>query len=148
MASLSDEGPTTDGGIVVDTSAVVALTLDEPAATAVQRQLEAASSRSMAGATVVELGMVLIGRVGDEGQRRLDRFLDDAEVDVVPFDERLAMLALDGFRRFGKGRHPAALNLGDCFTYALALDRGEPILCTGQDFRRSDVAVVDLGPSA
>jgi ribonuclease VapC len=148
MASLSDEGPTTDGGIVVDTSAVVALTLDGPAATAVQRQLEAASSRSMAGATVVELGMVLIGRVGDEGQRRLDRFLDDAEVDVVPFDERLAMLALDGFRRFGKGRHPAALNLGDCFTYALALDRGEPILCTGQDFRRSDVAVVDLGPSA
>ena len=144
MASPPDTPTPAAGAIVVDTSAVVALAVGEPTAPAIQHHLEVASTRSMAAATVVELGMVLTGRVGDEGQRRLDRFLDDAEVDVIAFDERLAMLAIDGFRRYGKGRHPAALNLGDCFTYALAAARGEPVLCTGDDFRRTNLDIVDL----
>lgn len=144
MASPSESGATAPRGIVVDTSAVIALSLGEPVADSVQAHLERASARSMAAATVVELGMVLVGRVGDEGQRRLDLFLDDADVEVVPFDERLAMLAIDGFRRYGKGRHPAGLNLGDCFTYALATARREPVLCVGDDFPRTDVDIVDL----
>lgn len=144
MASPPERPGSVVGGVVVDTSAVMALALDETTAPALQRHLEAAPTRSMAAATIVELGMVLTGRLGDEGQRRLDRFLEAADVEVVPFDERMAALAIEGFRRFGKGRHPAGLNLGDCFTYALAAATGEAILCIGDDFGRTDLPVVDL----
>lgn len=132
--------------IVVDTSAAVAVLFREPAGPAVRDQLRSAPARSMSAPTVVELGMVLTGRLDSEGDRVLRRFLDDADVEVVPFDEQMSRLALDGFRRFGKGRHPARLNLGDCFTYALAAATGEPVLCTGDDFARTDVEIVELAP--
>ena len=145
MASPPDRGPLAAGTIVVDTSAAVAVVREEPTAAAIQHHLSNAGARSIAAPSVVELGLVLCGRLGDPGVDVLHRFLDDAEVEIVEFDERLAMIAVDAFRRYGKGRHPAGLNLGDCFTYALARSTGEPLLCTGDDFRRTDLAVIDLG---
>jgi ribonuclease VapC len=145
MASRPDRPASTGApSVVVDTSAAVAALLGEDTAPAIRRALGGAEARSMSAPSVVELGMVLQGRIGDDAPRTLGRFLRDAEVEVVPFDERLAMLAIDGFRRYGKGRHAAALNLGDCFTYALAAARGEPVLCTGDDFRRTSLDIVDL----
>jgi len=72
----------------------------------------------------------------------VERFLRDGEVTVVAVDRRQADRALDGWRRFGKGRHNAALNLGDCFTYALAADRDVPVLCTGKGFGQTDLTVL------
>jgi ribonuclease VapC len=70
---------------------------------------------------------------------RIDRLLAQARAEVVPFTAEHAALALEGWRRFGKGRHPAGLNLGDCFAYALAKARGEPLLFKGNDFAQTDV---------
>ena len=139
-----DASPVGARAVVVDTSAAVAVLLSEDAAPAIRSALGEASDRAMSAPSVVELGMVLQGRIGDDAPRTLERYLRGADVEVVPFDERMAMLAIEGFRRYGKGRHPAALNLGDCFTYALALARGAPVLCTGDDFRRTNLDIVDL----
>lgn len=101
-----------------------------------------ADDRLMSAATLVELGVVMEARLGVAGALAVDRLLRDGDVTVVAVDRRQSDQALDGWRRFGKGRHAAALNLGDCFTYALAADRGLPILCTGNDFRQTDLTVV------
>ncbi len=127
--------------IVVDTSAVVAILGNESDADDVIAALDIAEERLMSAATLVELGIVMEARLGPAGALAVDRFLRDGEVDVVAVDRRQADRALDGWRRFGKGRHEAALNLGDCFTYALAADRDLPVLCTGNDFERTDVTV-------
>jgi len=78
-------------------------------------------------------------RLGTEGIRDLDLFLATARIELVPFDATQARLAREAFRRFGKGRHPAGLNLGDCFSYALARAMNEPLLFKGNDFSRTDV---------
>jgi ribonuclease VapC len=93
---------------------------------------------------VVELSIVLEARLGPAGGAVADRFVRDGGVEVVPFDRTQADRAIEGWRRFGKGRHAAALNLGDCFTYGLAVATGEPVLCVGDDVRRTDVAVVPV----
>jgi ribonuclease VapC len=72
----------------------------------------------------------------------IDRFLRDAKIDIVPVDADLAARAMSGWRRYGKGHHPAGLNFGDCFTYALAERTGHPVLCVGDDFAATDIAVV------
>jgi ribonuclease VapC len=84
--------------------------------------------------------MVAIGRFGDEGEALVERFLDDWRVDVLPFGERHWLVADDAFARYGKGRHPAALNYGDCMTYATARLAEMPLLFTGDDFARTDIA--------
>lgn len=127
--------------IVVDTSAVVAILVNESAVDDVIAALDVAEERLMSAATLVELGIVMEERLGPAGALAVDRFLRDGEVNVVAVDRRQADRALDGWRRFGKGRHEAALNLGDCFTYALASDRDLPVLCTGNDFRKTDLLV-------
>jgi ribonuclease VapC len=76
------------------------------------------------------------------GQDVVDQLLRDAKIDVVPVDADLAARAMSGWRRYGKGRHPAGLNFGDCFTYALAEQTGHPVLCTGDSFAATDVTVV------
>ncbi len=106
--------------------------------------LEAADDRLMSAATVVELAIVAEARLGPAGGGVADRFLRDGGIDVAAFDRTQVDRALEGWRRFGKGRHPAALNLGDCFTYGLAVATGYPVLCLGDDFRRTDVEVVTL----
>lgn len=131
-------------GIVVDTSAAVAILLSESPAESLLAALDDAEPRLMSAATFVELGAVLEAKLHPAGAGIADRFVDDGGIDVVAFDQTQADHALEGWRRFGKGRHPAALNLGDCFTYGLAVAVDHPVLCVGDDFARTDVEVVPL----
>lgn len=88
---------------------------------------------------MVEASIVIDARYGADGLRDLDLFLTTADIELVPFDAAQAQLAREGFRRFGKGRHPAGLNLGDCFSYALARVLAEPLLFKGDDFPLTDI---------
>lgn len=96
----------------------------------------------MPAAIRVELGIVIEARFWPAGQDVVERFLRDAQIEIVPVDADLAARAMSGWRRFGKGRHPAGLNFGDCFTYALAERTGHPVLCTGDDFAATDLDVI------
>jgi ribonuclease VapC len=125
--------------VVLDTSAVVALLQAEPEADRLLELLRAADVRRISAASVVETGIVLQARFGDHGERELDLFLERAEVQVIPLSVEQADLARQAFRRFGKGRHPAGLNFGDCFSYALSAALDAPLLFTGEDFARTDV---------
>jgi ribonuclease VapC len=128
-------------GIVVDTSALVAVLRREDGAGWLAEQMASAGERLMAAPAAVELGISLEARA-PAATGLGGRALRDADVAVVPFDAELADRALDAWRRLGKGRHRAGLNLGDCFTYALAEQRGYPILCVGDDFARTDLDVL------
>jgi ribonuclease VapC len=128
--------------LVIDTSAAVAVVLDEPGSNELAASLEDALVRLMSAATRVELGIVIEARLGPAGQDVVERLLREAQIEIVPVDADLAARALSGWRRYGKGRHPASLNFGDCFTYALAEQTGHPVLCTGNDFAASGIAVV------
>lgn len=127
--------------LVVDTSAVVAILTDEPGRGWLSRQLADASERFMAAPTMLELGIVVEART-PTATGIVRRFLRDTEITVTSFDTIMAERALDAWRRFGKGRHPAGLNLGDCFSYALAEATGCPILCVGDGFARTDLPVL------
>lgn len=126
--------------IVVDTSAIVAVLLDEPERGRVERHLLEGPC-SMASVTRVELGIVIEARTGPEGAQILDELMTRVGMDVVPVDAGLAGDALTAWRRFGKGRHPASLNLGDTFSYALARRLGLPLLFVGDDFALTDVEI-------
>lgn len=126
-------------GIVVDTSAVIAILLAEPGNEELIGTLEQARVRVMTAPTRVELGIVVEARFGPAAADVVPRFMRDANVEVQPFDGDLADRALGAWRRYGKGRHPAALNLGDCFVYALAERTGYAVLCTGDDFAATDL---------
>jgi ribonuclease VapC len=134
--------------LVVDTSAAVAVILGEPGSEELAARLEESLTRLMSAAIRVELGIVIEARLWPVGQDVVDRFLRDAKIDIVPADADLAARAMSGWRRYGKGRHPAGLNFGDCFTYALAERTGHPVLCTGDDFAATDITVVRPGPAA
>jgi ribonuclease VapC len=136
----------TPGSLVVDTSAAVAVILGEPGSAELAAHLEDALARLMPTAVRVELGIVIEAGLWPAGQDIVDRFLRDAKIDVVPVDADLAARAMSGWRRYGKGRHPAGLDFGDCFTYALAERTGHPVLCTGDDFIATDVNVVRPRP--
>lgn len=125
--------------MVIDTSAVLAILQDEPERRAFNEAIESADSRKMSVATLVEASMVLETRYGAEGLASLDRLVERAKFDLVSVDTEQAMEARRAFRRFGKGRHEAGLNYGDCFSYALAMVLGEPLLYKGNDFSRTDV---------
>ncbi|MEJ7764460.1 MAG: type II toxin-antitoxin system VapC family toxin [Acidimicrobiales bacterium] len=129
-------------GVVVDTSAVVAILLGEPDADDLLSILAAAGPRLLSAATLVELGIVLEARLGSEATGIAGRFVRDSGIDVVALDRPQADRSLEGWRRFGKGRHPAGLNLGDCYAYGLAATTGYPVLCVGSDFARTDVGVL------
>jgi ribonuclease VapC len=128
--------------LVVDTSAAVAVILGESGSEELAVHLEDALARRMPAAIRVELGIVIEARLWPAGQDVVDRFLRDAKIEIVAVDADLAARAMSGWRRYGKGRHPAGLNFGDCFTYALAERTGHPVLCTGDDFAATDMAVV------
>ena len=116
--------------------------LGEPGSEDLAAYLEHALVRLMPAAIRVELGMVIEARLWPAGQDVVDRFLRDAKIDIVAVDEDLAARASSGWRRYGQGRHPAALNFGDCFTYALAERTGYPVLCTGDDFAATPIPVL------
>jgi ribonuclease VapC len=124
--------------MVLDSSAVMAVLHREPEAFDFARAIETAAACLVSAATVVELGLLAEAR-GPAGARELDDFLLRARAEIVPFDAEQAALARDAFRRFGKGRHPARLNLGDCFAYALSKASGEALLFKGADFAQTDI---------
>jgi len=127
--------------VILDTSAIVAILAREPAAERLIAAIEAAPVRRLSAATVVEAALVLLARYGEAAEPQLDLFLRVVGADVVPVGEEQVGLARDAAVRFGRGRHPAGLNFGDCFSYALAVARDEPLLFIGDDFAQTDVRV-------
>lgn len=125
--------------MVVDTSALLAVVLGEPDAERYAVALAAAPRLLIAAPTWLEAAIVATARLGPKGHALLTELLEGLQATVVPFDGGLARLANDGWLRFGRGRHPAGLNLGDCFAYALAKQCGEPLLFKGEDFARTDL---------
>jgi ribonuclease VapC len=125
--------------MILDTSALLAIMLDEPERRPFNEAIEATESRAMSVANFVEVSIVIESRFGAEGLRDLDTFIDRASVELAIVDVEQANVARRAFSRFGKGRHPAGLNFGDCFAYALAMVRGQPLLYKGTFFARTDV---------
>jgi len=130
--------------MVLDTSALLAVLLNEPDAAAFRHAIETDPVRLLSAASLVETGIVIEARVGEAGGRELDLLLQKAAIEVIPVDAGQADLARHAYRQFGKGRHLAALNYGDCFAYALSQSAGEPLLFKGDDFTKTDVMVVSL----
>ena len=128
--------------MIVDSSALIAILKDEPGAEALRDIVIGADQSGMSAATLVEIGMVVEGQRGEAGAAELDLLLAELQIEIVPFDADQAALAREAFQRFGKGRHPAGLNFGDCLAYALAKHLGEPLLFTGNDFARTDLTPV------
>lgn len=126
--------------MVVDTSALLAILQDEPERRAFNEAIEGADACWLSTATFVEASIVVESRFGAEGLRQMDHFLERAQIELVPVDAEQAKLARAAYSRFGKGRDPAGLNYGDCFSYALARVLSEPLLFKGDDFARTDVA--------
>jgi ribonuclease VapC len=125
--------------VILDTSAIVAVFLKEPGAGAIIEKLGAATAVAVGTPTLVEAGIVLTARIGTHARGLLSQFVTEFGIVVVPFGEAHWRAAVDAYRRFGKGRHAAALNLGDCLAYATAKLAQEPLLCTGADFARTDL---------
>ncbi|HJS89988.1 MAG TPA: type II toxin-antitoxin system VapC family toxin [Steroidobacteraceae bacterium] len=125
--------------MVLDTSAILAILQDEPERRKFNEAIEAAETRLLSTASYVECSMILESRYGADGIRDLDLLIAKAQVSLVAVDEEQANLARRAFRKYGKGRHPAGLNFGDCFSYALAQSLNEPLLFKGNDFPQSDV---------
>ena len=128
--------------MVIDTSAFLAILQDEPERRSCSEAISQAAARRTSPATFLEASMVLEARYGADGVQSFDVLLESADVEVVAVDLAQSRIARRAFARFGKGRHPAALNYGDCFAYALARHLGEPLLCKGDDFRRTDLTLV------
>ncbi|WP_294537769.1 type II toxin-antitoxin system VapC family toxin [uncultured Rhodoblastus sp.] len=125
--------------MVIDTSAIVAIAMNESEAEAFERRIADAAVRLISAATVLEAAMVLETRLGEPGGGELDLWLLRAGVEIVAVDAIHADQARRAWRRFGKGRHPAGLNFGDCFSYALAALTQEPLLFKGNDFSKTDI---------
>ena len=127
--------------MVIDTSALIAILLDESGRPTLEDAIDRAAIRLISAMSKFEAGMVMIGRRGASGAARLDRLLDTIGATIVPFDDHHAMIARDAFVRYGKGRHKAGLNFGDCAAYALAMAEAEPLLFKGTAFGATDVQV-------
>ncbi len=125
--------------MVIDTSALLAILQDEPERRAYNEAIEAADTRAMSLANFVETSIVIESRYGAEGIRDLDLFIERAAIELVDVTLPQGHAARRAFARYGKGRHPAGLNFGDCFAYALATERSEPLLFKGEDFDKTDV---------
>lgn len=128
--------------MIVDSSAIVAILLGQPGHEPLVDVLAEAGSGAVGGPTLAETGVVLVARLGVTGKSLLARFVQEAGLDTVPVGGEHWTVAVDAFTRFGKGRHPAGLNFGDCLTYALARVADEPLLCVGDDFPRTDLDLV------
>lgn len=131
--------------MVVDTSALVAVLLGEPDCRALVEAIEEGDTVRMSVASLVEVSMVIESRRGAAGLRELDALVSRTGIELVPVDQEQAYLAREAFSRFGKGRHRAKLNYGDCFSYALARVLGEPLLAKGDDFVHTDVMIAGSG---
>jgi ribonuclease VapC len=127
--------------MIIDTSALVAVLEQEPEAERIARSLASTSERMLSAANLVEVGIVMQARHGDDGARDLDLLLAKLRVDTIAVTATQADIARKAFRRYGRGRHAANLNFGDCFAYALAKDKSVPLLFKGDDFGWTDAVV-------
>jgi ribonuclease VapC len=125
--------------MVIDTSALLAILKVEPDAEALIARLSLAGPRRLSTATLLETRLVIERQIGEAGQAALDRLLAAADITTVPLEIIHVHWALVGWRRFGKGQHPASLNFGDCFSYGLAMALGAPLLFKGDGFAATDV---------
>jgi ribonuclease VapC len=125
--------------MVIDTSAVAAILFDEEDRDRYIAAIDGASIRLVSAVTRVELSFVIEGRKHGAGQERLERFFTMTGTEVVAVTPQQAMIAIDAFRAYGKGRHKAGLNIGDCFSYALASATGHTLLFKGNDFVHTDI---------
>lgn len=128
--------------MVIDSSALLAVLLGEPERPAMLRAILGDRRRMLGAVNRLETAIVLAGRRGPAALPVLDRLLEEAAVQTVAFTPEQAALAQSAWERYGKGRHPAALNLGDCCAYALARAFDEPLLYKGRDFGRTDIPAV------
>lgn len=126
--------------MVIDTSAVLAIVLNEPGHATFIDAMVNADSLKMSAATFFESRLVMLRKSGPDQESELLSLLARLKINIAPFDRAQAELAADAYRRYGKGRAAAALNFGDCFSYALAKSLSEPLLYKGGDFARTDVA--------
>lgn len=125
--------------MVIDTSAIVAIFFNEPDAVSYRERIADDPIRLISAATLLETALVIEGRFGEAGGAELDLWLHKAAIEVVTVTAEAADQARRAWRRYGKGRHPASLNYGDCFSYALAALSGEPLLFKGDDFAKTDI---------
>ena len=125
--------------MVIDTSAILAILFKEPERDVLAAAVGRAEVRLISSVTALESAIVVLARKGPAGLRELDLLVHRASLDVVPFGEEQLALAREAYEVFGKGRHPARLDFGDCCSYALARHSGEPLLFKGDDFARTDL---------
>jgi ribonuclease VapC len=126
--------------MVLDTSAILALLFGEPEREAFAEAIAGADARLVSAVSAFEASIVVSARKGPAGVRELDLLFHAGRLEVVPFTGEQLLLAREAYERYGKGRHAAGLNLGDCCAYALSRHSGEPLLYKGEDFARTDVA--------
>jgi len=127
--------------VVIDTSALIAILSDEPERAAFVDAIERDPNRLVCAVSIIEASLVLESRYGEDAVDDLDLLLAKIGARIVPFSDEDIPGVRVAYRRFGKGRHPAGLNFGDCFSYALAISMGEPLLFKGQDFSQTDAAI-------
>jgi ribonuclease VapC len=132
--------------MIIDSSALLTMLFREPDADRIATAIAADPRRLASAFNVLESAIVAEARKGEAGGRELDLLAHRIGLDCVPLTESLVEVARAAWRRYGKGRHPAGLNTGDCCAYALARVSGEPLLCTGMDFEKTDIPRVDLAP--
>ncbi len=125
--------------MVIDTSAVIAILFDEADAERFSAAIESDPTRLMSAASVLEASLVVERELGEVGDRELDLLLLKAGIEILAFNEAHLKLARHAFRTYGKRRHAAGLNFGDCFSYAASRTTGEPLLFKGDDFAKTDV---------
>jgi ribonuclease VapC len=125
--------------MIIDTSAIVAILNDEPERRAFNEAIERSDICLLSAASFLEASIVIENNRGYEGLRDFDLWMATAGIELAPVDADQAQIARQAFRQYGKGRHPAALNFGDCFSYALAKATGFPLLFKGEDFTKTDI---------
>lgn len=125
--------------MIIDSSAAVSVMLGEVGYEEIERKMQQAGLLSIGAPTLFETGLVMMKRRGEPGRVAVSLFREDLDIAVIPFGEAHREAAVEAFSRFGKGRHPAALNYGDCMTYATARVADRPLLFVGDDFARTDI---------
>lgn len=128
--------------MVIDTSAILAILLGEDEALRFVDAIHHDNTRLISSSSELEASIVISSRLGGDGARELELLLYKLNCEIIPFTHDQSVLAFEGWRRYGKGRHPVGLNFGDCCTYGLCLSSGEPLLFKGNDFSQTDVPIV------
>lgn len=128
--------------MVIDTSALVAILLGEPEAKKIARAIANDNKRLISAFSFLETSIVIESKKGEDGGRELDLLINKIQLEIISMNSAQTEAARKAWREFGKGRHPAALNIGDCCAYALAKISGEPLLFKGDDFNKTDISLV------